>query len=224
MPVPCRFCEELIAFNEFVAGKRQRCTNLKCQKWNTLPLKEPRKFLGSTAAVPEIPELRGEPVQQAPRGSCPSCQRWISLDSIELPNGRCPYCHEHLDEESFESNEANCDDTLGEVNSIKVACSERQERQQSARQKAVEAVPIACWMRDWILKHQSLCHGYAVEEIRSRFGGQYIYKNRNGNPAIDPSILEEFERLTKKAVVWSNRGQCWRTRLETDNSDTRAVD
>lgn len=52
----------------------------------------------------------------------------------------------------------------------------------------------------------------AVENIKTKFGEQFIYENENGNDAIDKKVLREFNKIKKNSeedIEWSNSDKCW---------------
>ena len=62
-----------------------------------------------------------------------------------------------------------------------------------------------------------------VYKIRSQFGKDFVYTNRNGNWAISPAVLKEFRKLTEGQVVWSRGDRCWRKRRPTDRTINRLI-
>jgi hypothetical protein len=63
-----------------------------------------------------------------------------------------------------------------------------------------------------------------VYQIQSQFGGEFVYDNQNGNPAISPSVLKEFRKLTEGSVVWSRGERLWRKREHYDDPTKRRAD
>jgi hypothetical protein len=55
-----------------------------------------------------------------------------------------------------------------------------------------------------------------AHQIRSEWGPEYTYKNKNGNWAINPDILAEFRKLTEDTAVWKRSTQAWRLRQPKD--------
>lgn len=86
-----------------------------------------------------------------------------------------------------------------------------------------EEIKIAEWMLEQYNKHQRLSQSSAARGIRTEFGEQYVYKNKQRNWAINKGILEAFKRLTPEGVVWSRSTQTWRARRASDPQDTRMV-
>ena len=68
-----------------------------------------------------------------------------------------------------------------------------------------------------------LRHGEAVRAIKEKFGKEFLYTNRNGNPAISEGVLEIFELFTADDLVWSKHGRFWRRRRPDDPKDARVT-
>lgn len=68
---------------------------------------------------------------------------------------------------------------------------------------------VAEFMRSTIEREHHLHQARAVELIRSEFGGEFIYRNENGNPAIDKRVLRAFRKLTGESVVWDRTEKYW---------------
>ena len=79
----------------------------------------------------------------------------------------------------------------------------------------VSANDVAQWMYDRVQK-QALYQDDTVWEIRKKFGKDFAYDNDNGNLAIDKVVLKEFNKLSKKDVVWSKGERLWRMRTPKD--------
>jgi hypothetical protein len=77
---------------------------------------------------------------------------------------------------------------------------------------------IARWMLDELEQSKTgrLLQSDAVREIERRFGPEFVYKNDNGNPAIDKRILREFRKLTEDTVIWDRWDFAWRHRRQGD--------
>jgi hypothetical protein len=79
----------------------------------------------------------------------------------------------------------------------------------------MSANQIAAWMVSQLgpswLRQQSV-----ARMIRTQWGDEYVYKNKNRHWAINPDILEEFRKLTEEQVVWSRSKQAWRKRRDGD--------
>jgi len=52
----------------------------------------------------------------------------------------------------------------------------------------------------------------AVEQIRNRFGDDFVYKNESGGQTIDKRVLKAFLKLTESEVVWESSERAWRHR------------
>jgi hypothetical protein len=50
----------------------------------------------------------------------------------------------------------------------------------------------------------------AVRIIKDEFGAEFVYKNENGNPAIDRKVLREFRKLTDGSAAWDRSEKAWR--------------
>ena len=50
-----------------------------------------------------------------------------------------------------------------------------------------------------------------------------MYLNKNGNLAIEKSVLEEFLKVSYKTIVWVRPKQFWRMRQPSDPADRREV-
>lgn len=79
-----------------------------------------------------------------------------------------------------------------------------------------EETKIAEWMVAKFQENNRLSQAAAAREIRTTYGEQHVYKNKNRNWAINKPILDEFRRLTPEGVVWSRSTQTWRARRLTD--------
>ena len=86
------------------------------------------------------------------------------------------------------------------------------------------AAEVARWMQRKTREDQVLNHRDAVKGIRQHFGDEFIYINRNGNPAIREDVLEEFRRMTQQSVVWELGMLRWRKRRPDDPRGVRQVD
>jgi len=78
------------------------------------------------------------------------------------------------------------------------------------------AKEIAEWMLIEYHKFERLNQNRIANQIRTHFGPEWVFRNRNGNFGIVKSVLNEFRRLTPEDVVWSRSGQFWRKRREHD--------
>jgi hypothetical protein len=79
-------------------------------------------------------------------------------------------------------------------------------------------------MQRKIREERILNHRDAVEGIRQHFGDEFIYINKNGNPAIREDVLQEFRHITEQSVVWELGMLRWRKRREDDPRGVRQVD
>ena len=84
-------------------------------------------------------------------------------------------------------------------------------------------VEIAEWMLEEFNKRGRLVQNSAALQIWKRFGEEHVHKNKNHNWSINKPILEAFRTLTPDNVVWSRSRQLWRTRRDSDPTDTRMV-
>ena len=60
----------------------------------------------------------------------------------------------------------------------------------------------------------------AAEWIHREFGPSFVYMNKNGNVAIDKSVLDAFRKLTEDEVIWDRSAYQWRFRQSGD-ADSR---
>ena len=86
---------------------------------------------------------------------------------------------------------------------------------------AVDAKAVAQWMHDEVTERGHLEQEYAVYEIQSRFGEDFVYYNDNGGLAIDPKVLAEFRKMNEDTIVWERGSRMWRPRLEGDEPGRR---
>lgn len=75
---------------------------------------------------------------------------------------------------------------------------------------------VAQWMLDEIGRRKDLFQMDAVSGVAKKFGAEFTYTNKNGNPAIHKKILDAFDKLTGNTVVWEPRGRYWRKREDGD--------
>lgn len=80
----------------------------------------------------------------------------------------------------------------------------------------MSAVQVAQWMLEKLQQQKSLKQSSAAHQIRTQWGEQYVYKNRQRNWGINPDVLAEFRKLTPENVVWSRSSQTWRYRRPGD--------
>jgi hypothetical protein len=83
---------------------------------------------------------------------------------------------------------------------------------------------IAEWMLEQLKAGRDLYQDEIVNEIEQKFGGEFVYENENGNPAIDRRVLQEFRKMTEKTVVWERGGRFWRFRESGDQAGRRQAD
>lgn len=69
---------------------------------------------------------------------------------------------------------------------------------------------VAEWMVAQFQNQFWLYQEDTVYKIKSKFGMEFVYQNKNGNYAISRIVLKEFEKLTKEKVVWEKRERAWR--------------
>jgi len=91
--------------------------------------------------------------------------------------------------------------------------------------KAVVPTPkeIAEWMVAQIEAKDELYQVRAVEEIKKRFGREFVYPGNFGELSIDTRVLYQFRKLTGDKVVWVTlhggafSEEChWRKRVRGD--------
>lgn len=74
------------------------------------------------------------------------------------------------------------------------------------------AEDIAHWLIDQIVANgrRRTYQSGIVRLIRAEYGEEWLYKNANGNPAIDKRILKAFQPLKTPNVIWDSSDQSWR--------------
>ncbi len=82
---------------------------------------------------------------------------------------------------------------------------------QTAR-SIMTATQVAHWMMQEIERVTFLYHTTAVQYIGENFGKQFVYTNRNGNPAISTEVLKEFGKLKPGRAEWDRSERRWLTR------------
>ncbi len=87
-----------------------------------------------------------------------------------------------------------------------------------------EKKDVAIMMLTFIKDRTRLDQEVAVRLIREQFGEDFLYRNANGNFAIDKGVLKEFRKLTEDTVVWDRGYREWRLRRDHDPKGTRQVD
>jgi hypothetical protein len=58
--------------------------------------------------------------------------------------------------------------------------------------------------------------------IRNRYGEDHVYWTKNGNLAINRTVLKEFRKLTEGKVMWERGDKAWRRR-EAGDSEGRVA-
>lgn len=76
---------------------------------------------------------------------------------------------------------------------------------------------VTDWMIERITAVGELFQVDAADYILRAFGGDHVYENKNGNLAIDKTVLREFNKITKDTVVWVRAGRYWRLRQPSDD-------
>jgi len=91
------------------------------------------------------------------------------------------------------------------------------------RQRTIEQV--ATWMEQRVRDTGRLTQSEVVKAMRNGApeAASMLYKNVNGNLAIDKEILRRFRDLTGDSVVWANQSQSWRLRRPEDPPGRRQV-
>ncbi len=74
------------------------------------------------------------------------------------------------------------------------------------------AKEVANWMLKKLKAEGVLPQRAAALEIMETFGEEFIYSNKNGNPAIAEEVLKEFRNLSETIAVWEQRKRFWRLR------------
>jgi hypothetical protein len=82
----------------------------------------------------------------------------------------------------------------------------------SFRDKAKRAWKVAEAHYGLIKGKDRLLHRDALNLIKARFGVEFLYQNRHGNPAISSGVLGIFVLFTGDKVVWARHGGYWRPR------------
>lgn len=86
-----------------------------------------------------------------------------------------------------------------------------------------DALKVAGWMLRELDREEALYQDVVAFEIKSRFGEEHVYINRNGNLAISKEVLSEFRKLTGMSVVWVRGERYWRRRDDHDHPNSRTV-
>ena len=78
------------------------------------------------------------------------------------------------------------------------------------------AKEIAEWMKAELEGKRNLYQSRVATHVFKE-NPELVYRNKNGNRALDKSILDAFRKLTPgDEIVWSRSGQYWRHRKPTD--------
>ena len=74
---------------------------------------------------------------------------------------------------------------------------------------------VAEWMVEELRELGWLYQDEAVEQIRKRFGKDFVYVSESGVESIDTRVLAAFAKLTPDAV-WEFSEMAWRFRTPDD--------
>ena len=74
---------------------------------------------------------------------------------------------------------------------------------------------VAEWMVEELRELGWLYQDEAVEQIRKRFGKDFVYVSESGVESIDTRVLKAF-RKTESEVVWEFSERAWRFRTPDD--------
>ena len=86
------------------------------------------------------------------------------------------------------------------------------------------AKDIAQWMFDHFETQKYLYQESVVYKVKNQFGPDFVYKNKNGNLAIEKDVLEEFRKISEGKVVWERGYRAWRTLRSNENYKGRQVE
>lgn len=75
---------------------------------------------------------------------------------------------------------------------------------------------VAQWMVNEFNDKGHLSQSRAARHIKTAFGEEFVYKNKNHNTAINKEVLAEFKKLTGSDAVWVKSAFRWRKRKEKD--------
>ena len=75
---------------------------------------------------------------------------------------------------------------------------------------------VAEWMVEELRELGWLYQDEAVEQIRKRFGKDFIYVSESGVESIDTRVLKAFRKLSESEVVWEFSERAWRFRTPDD--------
>lgn len=76
---------------------------------------------------------------------------------------------------------------------------------------------VAQWMLAELEKKKSLYQDEAADQIRKKFGKEFVYDNDSGGTSIAKPVLAIFAKLTGNEVVWCRSELYWRKREKTDS-------
>lgn len=69
---------------------------------------------------------------------------------------------------------------------------------------------IAEWMMRQFADGRFLYQHAVVRHVREDYdAGTFLYRNKNGNPALNPEILKAFKRLHGGRAKWNRRSFSW---------------
>lgn len=71
---------------------------------------------------------------------------------------------------------------------------------------------IAQWMIEQFEERRTISQHTMAMGIRKNFGAEWLYKNQNGNPAIDKKVLAEFRKLKDESIEWDQSSQQWQVK------------
>jgi hypothetical protein len=145
---------------------------------------------------------------------CPKCDQLVPVDSASSVSGQCDFCDA--------ASEGVRDNLKGTIVEYKRWLAEKRNEDKAAM-AAISAF-IANWMTGELNRLDRLVQRDVAAEITEQFGGEFTYRNKNGNLAIKEDILEAFDALTEGKVVWSKSGQYWRWRRANEAIGRRLVD
>jgi hypothetical protein len=77
---------------------------------------------------------------------------------------------------------------------------------------------VAQWMLQQVNEHGRLSQAKAAREIKAQFGEEFVYRNKNGNKAIQKEVLTAFRQLSAANVVWKSADRVWRERRNADKA------
>ncbi|MFQ2467562.1 DUF6953 family protein [Aeromonas caviae] len=83
---------------------------------------------------------------------------------------------------------------------------------------------VAEWMFSHFQSSHYLYQETIVYKIKSQFGDEFVYKNKNGNLGINPAVLKEFRKLTDGIAVWERGSKAWRKLRINEQVKGRQVD